>query len=129
MHDCCYMLCILWRVFCPLVSGFVKHMCTVHSFNNNNVFFFFFPSNFYFKKIWFVNLFSHLPMLNFEFFLLIFFIDLLSVFVSFMLGYFFFLHLILFEYHLFIPLTSYWVFSNIFCSIIPLITNISYFIV
>ena len=40
--------------------------------------------------------------------------------------FFFFLYLILFEYHLFIPLTSYWVFSNIFCSIIPLITNISY---
>ena len=45
------------------------------------------------------------------------------------LGYFFFLHLILFEYHLFIPLTSYWVFPNIFCSIIPLITNISYLII
>ena len=42
---------------------------------------------------------------------------------------FFFLHLILFQYHLFIPLTSYWVFPNIFCSIIPLITNISYFII
>ena len=41
----------------------------------------------------------------------------------------FFLHLILFEYHLFIPLTSYWVFPNIFCSIIPLITNISYLII
>ena len=93
------------------------------------MFFFFFPSNFYFKKIWFVNLFSHLPMLNFEFFLLIFFIDLLSAFVSFMLGYFFFLHLILFEYHLFIPLTSNWVFPNIFCSIIPLITNILYLII
>ena len=41
----------------------------------------------------------------------------------------FFLHIILFEYHLFIPLTSYWVFPNIFCSIIPLITNISYLII
>ena len=46
-----------------------------------------------------------------------------------LLGYFFFLHLILFEYHLFIPLTSYWAFPNIFCSIIPLITNISYLII
>ena len=42
---------------------------------------------------------------------------------------FFFLHLILFEYHLFIPLLSYWVFPNIFCSIISLITNISYLII
>ena len=41
----------------------------------------------------------------------------------------FFLHLILFEYHLFIPLLSYWVFPNIFCSIISLITNISYLII
>ena len=47
-----------------------------------------------------------------------------------LLGYFFFfLHLILFEYHLFIPLMSYWAFPNIFCSIIPLITNISYLII
>ena len=30
------------------------------------------------------------------------------------LFFFFFLHLILFEYHLFIPLISYWVFPNIF---------------
>ena len=41
----------------------------------------------------------------------------------------FFLYLILFEYHLFIPLLSYWVFPNIFCSIISLITNISYLII
>ena len=52
----------------------------------------------------------------------------IDVLENLVLGYFFFffLYLILFEYHLFIPLTSYWVFSNIFCSIIPLITNISY---
>ena len=57
------------------------------------------------------------------------FLSLICVRVPFFFFFFFFLHLILFEYHLFIPLISYWVFPNIFCSIIILITNVLYLII
>ena len=44
------------------------------------------------------------------------------------LGNFFFTHNFIWVPPI-IPLTSYWVFPNIFCSIIPLITNILYLII